>query len=212
MNEARRLLAWASDRHLPIISDEVFLDYKWSADPAIVDTLCAFPEILSFSLGGLSKSAAMPQMKLGWIVVNGPQSELEQLWPRLDLILDTYLSVNWPVQSALASFLTIGRALREQLSDTIRTNLASLHSEVANTPLHVLNTEGGWTAILQLPRICSEQEWINDLLRHESILVQPGYFFDMPTEPYIVISLITPAATFNTGLQHLVHYVRERTN
>lgn len=207
-DEASRLAHWARERKLPIISDEVFCDYRWSHSRDIVESFCGFSDAVSFSLNGLSKSAGMPQMKLGWMVVSGPPEEIDELRPRLELLLDTYLSVNWPVQMALPELLRTGEEIRGNLIKTAQTNLVCARELLTGSPVHLLTVEGGWTAILQLPKVRSEEDWIRGLMQERSILVQPGYFFDIATEPYAVVSLITPVETFRTGLAGLADYVQ----
>lgn len=208
-HEAEQLVSWAASRNLPIISDEVFTDYRWSSSSGIMESMRALPHALSFCLGGLSKSAGMPQMKLAWMVVNGEEADLEPIRVRLELVLDTYLSVNSPVQLALPALLNIGSQIRSDLSSTVRENLATLTTALANTPAHMLTVEGGWTAMLQLPRLRSEESWLRGLLIEESVLVQPGYFFDVASEPFVVVSLITQTAAFREGITRLAEYVRD---
>lgn len=197
--EAEQLLHWATRNAVPIISDEVFQDYRWSQSADVVASMTEFRDVVSFSLNGLSKSAGMPQMKLGWMVINGP----EPFQKELELLLDTYLSVNWPVQLALPSLLRIGSDVAAQLRSTASDNLACARAALGGSPAHVLTCEGGWTAVVQLPRIRTEEEWVRRLLVEDRVLVQPGFFFDMPTEAFVVLSLITPPRAFAEGVHRL---------
>ncbi len=206
-DEAAHLLNWAQSHGLAVIADEVFLNYRLSSAIEIVPSLAVHQQALSFCLNGLSKSAGMPQMKLGWIVINGTPEERTSAKARLELLLDTYLSVSTPVQAALPQLLQIGTAIRSQLQAVIESNL--LHAQEAfaqsaATPLHV---EGGWSLIVKLPALFSEEQWTLALLEEEHLLVQPGYFFDMPAEPFIVLSLITPADTFQAGIERIANHV-----
>ena len=198
--EIQELLGIAQQHNLPIISDEVFMDYAFGnpADP--VTTLIGHDSVLSFSLNGLSKLACMPQMKLGWIVINGPTEERELARQRLELILDTYLSVSTPVQRALPRLLSIGAEMRRQMEGRIAENFNALHRILRNSPAHPLHAEGGWSAIIQLPKTLSEETWIARILTEQDVLVQPGYFFDLIQEPCIVVSLITPPKDFVQGI------------
>ena len=209
--ELRHLFAIASERHLAIISDEVFMDYGWNADPKRVPTLIGQDEVLSFSLNGLSKSAGMPQMKLGWLAVNGPTVERQQALERLELLLDTFLSVGTPVQNALPGLFEAGTTIREKICQRIQANNEALDQLLANAPIHRLHGEGGWSAILQLPNIMGEEAWISRLLKEQGVVVQPGYFFDMPTEPFVVVSLITELADFADGISKLKDLVEQST-
>ena len=197
------LLDLARERDMTIISDEVFMDYSFGNHPHRVLTLAGQDSTLIFCLNGLSKMAAMPQMKLGWIVISGPAEDTRAACEHLELLLDTYLSVNSPVQAALPALLSIGADNRLALKQTIDANRRTLNSMLADQPVQALHTEGGWSAILQLPCIDSEEVWIMSLLQEQNVLVQPGYFFDMASEPYAVISLITPEDIFAEGIRRI---------
>jgi len=202
LREGEQLVRIATDHGLPLISDEVFMDYTLM-DRQPRRSLADFDSTLIFSLNGLSKLAAMPQMKLGWIAMNGPRAELEQVRARLELILDTYLSVGTPVQQAAADLLRIGETLQAEIKVRTRMNLDAAHRELASSAAHVLRAEGGWSAIIQLPRVFSEQEWVARLLEQAAVVVQPGYFFDMGTEAYIVVSLISDPVVFAEGIARI---------
>jgi alanine-synthesizing transaminase len=184
---------------LPILSDEVFSDYALSRDDSRVSTLTDAAKVLTFSMSGLSKIAALPQMKLGWIVASGPGHE--EALDRLELIADTYLSVATPVQHALPQLLAASVSVRDQIRERSRANLATLRS---TRPLHV---EGGWYAILQVPRTKSEEEWALELLDRCDVLVQPGYYYDFESEAFLVLSLLTPPDIFSEGVRRLMDAV-----
>jgi alanine-synthesizing transaminase len=147
--------------------------------------------------------AGMPQLKLGWVVINGPGELVETARGRLELLLDTYLSVNTPTQCALGELFEVGEQIRTKLLGRIRQNLDFLKNELEGSGIHLLRTEGGWSAILQLPRVMPEETWVERLLREYNVIVQPGYFFDMPSEAYIVVSLITDAQILEEGIRRL---------
>jgi aspartate/methionine/tyrosine aminotransferase len=203
-SEREQLLTLASDRGIPVICDEVFMDYPFVEQAGPVSTLAGQDTMLVFALNGLSKMAAMPQMKLGWIVIGGPNKDREEARIRLELLLDTYLSVSTPVQEALGELLKIGAENRRVLKSRIAENLRTLAAVLSDQPVHALNADGGWAAILQLPNTQSEDRWVTKLLEEENTIVQPGYFFDMPSEPYIVLSLITPEKIFAEGISRIV--------
>jgi hypothetical protein len=177
---------------IPILSDEVFFDYAFSSV-----SRPSSPAVLTFSMSGLSKVAALPQMKLGWIVASGPGHEAAL--DRLELIADTYLSVATPVQLALPRLLQASIAIREQIVSRTRSNLAFLRSVA-----HPLNVEGGWYAILQLPRTRTEEEWALTLLDRRDVLAQPGFYFDFESEPFLVLSLLTPPRIFAEALDRIL--------
>ncbi len=203
--EAEKLFELARQHSLPIISDEVFMDYSLAPSADRNNTLIGHDSVLSFSLNGLSKAAGMPQMKLGWIAVNGPREDAAIAHQHLELLLDTYLSVSTPVQHALPELLKIGTGIREQIFARAKQNLETASELLRGAPAHCLHTEGGWSAIIQLPKTVSEDVWVARLLEEHSVIVQPGYFFDMTSEPYVVVSLITPPEDFAEGIVRLRH-------
>lgn len=202
-DEAAQLASVAQNRGVAIISDEVFLDYPLRPSRDVLNTFIGTTDALTFSLGGLSKSAGMPQVKLGWIVVNGLEPAVRKATERLELILDTYLSVNTPVALALPDLLGAGKAVREQIQRRIADNYEALRELLNDSPAGALPAEAGWSAIVQLPRTRPEEEWALSLLREENVITQPGYFFDMPSEAFLVVSLITPPDIFREGIRRL---------
>lgn len=192
--EAARLFDLCASRRIAIISDEVFADYRFRDSPDLVTTLAAASSALTFSLGGLSKALGLPQMKLGWIVVSGPEDAREQTCHRLELIADTYLSVSAPVQHAAERWLSLRGPFQARLMERLRANLDALESMAR--PLHV---EGGWYATLPLPRTRLEEEWALEFL-NRGVLTQPGYFYDFETEGRVVLSLLTQPGVFREGV------------
>jgi alanine-synthesizing transaminase len=190
---------------IPILSDEVFSDYAFARDESRVSTLTDAPQVLTFSMSGLSKIAALPQMKLGWIVAGGPGHEAAL--ERLELIADTYLSVATPVQIALPHLLKASVAIREQIQDRTRANLELVRGSTENSPARALHVEGGWYVTLQVPRTKSEEEWALSLLDRRDVLVQPGFYFDFESEAFLVLSLLTPPDVFAEGLSRLLEEV-----
>lgn len=179
---------------VPLIADEVFLDYPLDAR----GTSIVRDDVLTFTLGGLSKSAGLPHFKLAWIRVSGP-GKADAL-DALELIADNYLSVATPVQAALPELLPLGAIIRERISQRTRLNLDALRSALANTPsAHVLPVEGGWSAVIRVPRIVSDEELALALL-DRGVVVQPGYFFDFASDGYLVVSLLTERAVFDEGI------------
>jgi hypothetical protein len=201
--ETAMLLEIAQKHNLPIIADEVFMDYSFDGTGDRRRTLIGCDRALSFSLGGLSKSAGMPQMKLAWIVVNGEAGIRTDVRLRLELLLDTYLPVASPVQSALGDLLEIGDGIARRISLRMERNRAALDDILRSSSIHTLHVEGGWSAILQLPNLRTEDAWIADFVTRQQVLVQPGYFFDMPSEPYAVVSLLTAEDVFAEGIERL---------
>lgn len=161
-----------------------------------------------FRMSGLSKIAGLPQMKLGWIVAEGPGHE-ESL-ERLEWIADTYLSVATPVQLALPKLLELSGRIRAQIRERTAANLAALRGMVGHaehSPLSVLNVEGGWCATVQAPRTRSEEEWTLALLRDYDVLTQPGFFYDFESEAFLVLSMLTEPATFGEGVGRILKLI-----
>ncbi|HEX2834544.1 MAG TPA: pyridoxal phosphate-dependent aminotransferase [Thermoanaerobaculia bacterium] len=180
-------------RHrLPIVSDEVFLDYPLEGR----GTTFVRDDVLTFTLGGLSKSAGLPHFKLGWIRVSGPGKR--EALDALEMIADNYLSVATPVQVALPELLSLGATIRNAISARTRHNLATLRA-IDNPRIDVLPVEGGWSAVLRVPRVRTDDELALHLLA-QGVFVQPGYFFDFERDGYIVVSLLTEEETFEKGV------------
>jgi len=163
-------------------------------------------DILTFSLGGLSKSVGLPQVKLAWIAVAGPETRVGRALERLEIICDTYLSVSTPVQVAAAELLERGAIVREQIARRVSINYACLRQKVAAlTPAcRVPASEGGWSAVLQVPSFESEEALVVNLLKQDGVLTHPGYFFDFPRESYLVMSLLVPEAQFAEGTDRVL--------
>jgi alanine-synthesizing transaminase len=198
--EQETLNRFCAEHDLPLIVDEVFIDY--SHEGMSRSSFALNREVLTFTLGGLSKISALPQMKVAWMVANGPKAQLKDAMARLEVIADTYLSMNAPVQWAVQSFLQQRKSIQKQLLDRVLANLAELGRQLAGRKAcERLCVEGGWYAVLRVPVTGSDEDLTIDLLRHKSVLVHPGHFYDFPTEGHLVLSLITPEAEFAEGLR-----------
>jgi alanine-synthesizing transaminase len=199
------LVPLCAEQGIVLIADEVFADYAFGPDAERVSSLAHIDEMLAFCLSGLSKIAGLPQMKLGWIVIGGPAAQRIQATDKLELIADTYLSVGTPVQHALPKLLAAGENVRQQIADRVHENLQHLRAAIGDhSPAQVLRVEGGWYATLRVPRTKTEEQWCLDLLEHQDVLVQPGFFYDFEAEAYLVLSLLTEAQTFREGVERIV--------
>jgi len=208
-SELAALTDLCRSRDLVILSDEVFSDYALAADPGRISSLVDQSDVLAFSLSGLSKLVGLPQLKLGWIVASGPPLVRQEALDHLELIADTYLSVGAPVQWAAAPLLGLRESMQSQILERVRGNLAFLRSQIgSDSPFSLLEPEGGWYAVIQAPRICSEEEWVLTLLGKDNVLIQPGFFFDFENEAFLVASLLTPAATFREGVRRILARAR----
>lgn len=209
-DERERLLALARERGLPLVVDEVFLEYAGTfsnANRAEVCTFAGTTDAPVFVLGGLSKSAALPQIKVGWILTCGNETFVEETLPRLDFIADTYLSSSAPAQCAVPAILENATAMRERINARLDTNEALLREWTKNSPhaLEILPRTAGWYAIVRLPKGVSEEALSVDLLRRENVIAHPGYFYDVESvpAPHLVLSLITPTETLAAALPRI---------
>jgi aspartate/methionine/tyrosine aminotransferase len=197
--EAVELAGICSDREMAIVADEVFLDY--AGDPRNARTFAFHDSALTFTLSGLSKISLLPQMKLAWIIVSGPQPLVKTAVERLEIIADTYLSPSAPVQLALPKFLALRHGLHTQLQRRISTNIAVLDVALRESKvLTQLNREGGWYAVLRVPVTGTDEDLAITLLERCSVLVHPGHFFNFPGDGFLVLSLITPEGQFKEGV------------
>jgi aspartate/methionine/tyrosine aminotransferase len=204
-SDAQHLVERCAARGAALVVDEVFADYPLGdsiADPAALSS----GEALVFRLGGLSKTAGLPQVKLGWIAVSGPDALVEEALDRLELVCDTYLSVSTPVQLAAPELLERSAVVREQIRTRVRTNYRVLSAVVGQSVsgrVTVLPAEGGWSAVLRVPATIGEEGMALDLL-DRGVVVHPGFFFDFPHEAFIVVSLLPEPSTFERGIRILL--------
>jgi aspartate/methionine/tyrosine aminotransferase len=184
---------------LPVISDEVFHPFAF-CDPA---PSFVRDDVLTFTLGGLSKSAGLPHYKLGWIRVNGPDKH--DAIDALELIADNFLSVATPVQAALPELLAVAPKIRDAIQQRTASNLATLRAFLdRHKSVHLLPVEGGWSAVIRVPRIDSDEALALRLIEEQGVVVHPGYFFDFETDGYLVISLLTEPDVLEEGMARLV--------
>jgi alanine-synthesizing transaminase len=188
-----------------VISDEVFADYELASAGAASGLLLRRTDIVGFTLGGLSKSIALPQAKLAWIAMSGPEDSVADARARLELACDTYLSVSTPIQLAAAELLERGASVRQQIRTRVRDNYRTLHARAGQVPsCELLHAEGGWYAVLRVPSIVSEEDLVVTLLAEDHVLVHPGYFFDFPRESFLVVSLLPPAGQFSEAVSRIL--------
>ena len=205
-HEAQELNRVCAENDLAIIADEVFLDYSLLTERPV--TFSGNDEVLTFTLSGLSKISALPQMKVAWIAIGGPQELRCEARDRLELIADTFLSMNTPIQLAVPALLGERRNIQSQLLQRVRTNLGELDLQLAAQKLcRRLEVEGGWYAVLRVPATSSDEELAIALLQQRNVLVQPGHFYDFRADRYQVVSLITMPEVFRTGIMRLLEYV-----
>jgi aspartate/methionine/tyrosine aminotransferase len=202
--ELDALLALAAERGFAVISDEVFVDYRYSDRPDDVPVAAVRDDALVFCLGGLSKSAALPQLKLGWILANGPAGALTDALRRLEWVADAYLSVGTPVQLALPRLLEHSRRAVESIWARVLGNERALRTAFPPAgAVTVAPVPAGWAACLRVPAVRPEEEIVLDLLETYDVLVHPGYFYEFPSEAWLVLSLLPPPDLFAEGIARL---------
>jgi len=203
-SERAGLGALCREHDLALVSDEVFADYELVADDTRATSVLEEPQSLVFALSGLSKVAALPQLKLGWLVVGGPAHLRDAALLRLEIIADSYLSVGTPPQRALAALLARRAPVQRAIRERVRANLEVLRGQQSpQAPWQVLRVEGGWSAVLRIPRSRSEQEWVVGLAEEQGVVVHPGFFFDFPGEGFLALSLIVEPRVFREGTRRL---------
>jgi alanine-synthesizing transaminase len=206
--ELDRLAAICREHEIAIVADEVFADYELEPNsragagrPIVRD------DALSFSLGGLSKSIGLPQLKLGWIVASGPSASVAAALDRLELVCDTYLAVATPVQVALDRLLVTGAAIRAQIASRVADNYAQLRALVACAPAcSVLRADAGWYAVMHVPSFESEEDLVLRLLTNDDVLTHPGYFFDFRRESFLIVSLLPQPEMFAEGIRRVLRH------
>jgi aspartate/methionine/tyrosine aminotransferase len=226
-HELSLLNDFCRDHGLALIADEVFLDYQLdvgtaapgrpverssTASTSSTSSIARHPsftanqDVLTFTLSGLSKISALPQMKVAWIAVSGPPADTAPALARLEVIADTYLSMNAPLQWATPALLNQRTSLQKQLLDRVRANLADLDRQLAEQKTcERLDVQGGWYAILRVPVTRSDEDLAIELLQKKSVLVHPGHFYDFPSDGYLVLSLITPTEDLSEGANRILN-------
>ena len=199
--EIAQLNQICSANRMAIIADEVFLDF---ALDAARKSFVANTGALTFTMSGISKISGLPQMKFAWLAVSGPEAEKREAVARLEMIADTYLSMNAPIQWAAPVLLRQRMAFQEQLMARVRANLAELDAQLAKMQrVSRLVVEGGWYAVLRIPATRSDEDLAIELLEKRDVYLHPGHFYDFPKDGYLVVSLITPTQDFSEGLRRV---------
>jgi aspartate/methionine/tyrosine aminotransferase len=203
--EAEELARLCRDFDLALIVDEVFLDYCFGANPNPKSFAAGLEGVPVFVVSGLSKIAGLPQMKAAWIVATGPHA-IPAL-DRLEVIADTFLSMNAPVQSALPAWLEGRESIQQQIRERVVANLAELDQRIAQlSEVSRLEVEGGWYAVLRIPALVPDEQTVLALLER-GVWVHPGYFFGMKESGWLVVSLLGPEQEFSRGVTGLIEYL-----
>lgn len=201
--ERSALNQFCREYNLALIADEVFLDYAHDGVPR--SSSVTGHDALTFTLSGLSKISGLPQMKLAWIVTSGPGEQASAALARLEVIADTYLSMNAPIQLAVPALLEQRHSIQALLLDRVRANLSELDRGLAKQKTcSRLEVDGGWYASLRVPVTQSDEDLAIEILRKLSVLVHPGHFYDFPSDGYLIVSLITPPQNFRHGMAQVL--------
>ncbi|MBI3315565.1 MAG: pyridoxal phosphate-dependent aminotransferase [Candidatus Omnitrophica bacterium] len=205
--ETKAIQTLCRSKNIPVIADEVFLDYGWGSDRP--QSLADSKEVLTFTLSGVSKVLGLPQMKLSWMVLSGPEDLTGEARERLEVIADTFLSVNTPAQRAFPDWMAKRGEIRAEILGRLRENHQALLAVFGTDgPVRVLEAQGGWYAVLESQSSLTDEEIVLRLLENEGVLVHPGYLFDFPAGNFLVLSLLPPPALFQEGIQKLFAALR----
>ncbi len=203
--EAEELAAICRERGIALIVDEVFLDYGFDGVQA-ASLASGLEGVDVYVVSGLSKIAGLPQMKAAWIVATG--SNAKAAMDRLEVIADTFLSMNAPVQGAIPAWIAGRHEIQRQIRERVTTNLAELDRQLRELDaVRRLEVEGGWYAVVRIPALEADERTVLKLLNH-GVWVQPGYFFGMEESGWLVLSLLGPVEEFRTGMKEIVNYFR----
>ena len=211
--DQRKISDFCVERGIALIADEVFLDFSLAKTRQ--NSFASANETLTFTLSGISKICGMPQMKLAWIALGGPAEQKREALARLELIADAYLSVGTPVQLAAPALLAMRASFQRQVMQRLQTNLRELDAQLANqsacngqSGCNRLTCEGGWSAVLRVPVLQSDEDLAISLLTKAGVYVHPGHFYDFAQPGYAVISLIVPEKEFAEGIRRVLNYFR----
>ncbi|HTY38982.1 MAG TPA: pyridoxal phosphate-dependent aminotransferase [Bacteroidota bacterium] len=198
----------AKSRNIALLVDEVFIDYAFQSDLSRIPTTAGLSGALTFTLNGISKMVGFPQMKLGWVVVSGPQEDAAEAKERLEILCDTFLTVGTPVQLSLPRLLTAGSTVHGQILRRITSNYNTLCKSVnRGSACSVLAAEGGWCAVIRAPETRSDEQWALELLDSCGVYLYPGYFFDFDKESHLVVSLLPRESEFLHGVCNIIEYI-----
>ena len=209
--ELDALIGICQEHSLALVADEVFADYAFASRAGRVATHAAEKRALTFTLSGLSKISALPQMKLAWTVVSGPEDLLQHALARMEVIADTYLSVSAPLAHALPMLLELRRQIQPRIRAQVAANLRYVDGQLTpSKPVSRLRCDGGWCLILRVPATRSDESWAVELLAREQVLVHPGHFYDIPSDGYLVLSLLPSPDVFQQGISRTLSFISQQ--
>jgi alanine-synthesizing transaminase len=205
--EQSKLSDFCEQRRIALIADEVFLDF--SLNNSRPQSLVSLNKALTFTLSGLSKSCGLPQMKLAWIAVSGPSDDKAQALARLEVIADAYLSVGTPVQLAAPELLATRAEFQVQVIARVQANLRELDAQLCRqSACNRLLCQGGWSAVLRVPAVRSDEDLAITLLSKEGVYVHPGHFYDFAQPGHVILSLIVREDEFAEGIRRALSHFK----
>ncbi|MFQ5681359.1 MAG: pyridoxal phosphate-dependent aminotransferase [Candidatus Omnitrophota bacterium] len=203
------ICALCRKRGLAIICDEVFFDYRF-CDSFRPRSLAANSGVLTFVLGGLSKMFALPQMKISWLAACGPDADVREAGERLEIIADTYLSVNTPAQNGFLSWARHKDRIQGDILARIRHNYAAAEKIIReNNAGTLFAPQGGWSALWRMPQGAAQAaDLAREALEKDYVFIHPGYFFDFPSpDNFLVLSLLVKPDILRQGAQRLARRI-----
>jgi alanine-synthesizing transaminase len=208
-NDQKAIGQLCQEKEWAYISDEVFADFAY---PGETIQRCIPQDVLSFRLGGISKSLGLPQLKLSWMILDGPPDLLVEARERLELITDTYLSVGTPVQLALNELFQFAPSFQQQLMERVLSNRAHLTETLKNmTGVKIWQAQGGWYALLEILKTgVKDENLVIELLKKEQVFVQPGGFYDFEKGCFLVLSLLPEREVFREGISRMSKFLAKK--
>ncbi|HET9887955.1 MAG TPA: pyridoxal phosphate-dependent aminotransferase, partial [bacterium] len=201
--ERTALIDLAARNDIAILADEVFVEFPRPGTRLLPSFLAEDERALCFVMNGISKCCGLPQMKLAWIIVRGPEEKRARAIAGLEWIADLFLSVSTPAQEALPQWLPDRAEFQRQVQTRIAHNLDAIRAAISRRPeLSLLEADGGWSAVLRVPEVRSDEEWALELL-HRGIAMHPGHFYDFHSGAHLVLSLLPRGEDFAKGLKIL---------
>lgn len=196
------------ENNLALIVDEVFFDYRMDPNDKGGVSFIGNVDVSTFVLNGISKTLGLPQMKLSWVATSGPADYVEEAVKRLEMIADTFLSVNTPVQNALGAWLSKQQEVQSGILERVRRNHALIKDFAGQNGVEFRPTQGGWYAVFGIPNVADEEAWVLSLLTSKHVLVHPGYFFDLQGEGFFVVSLLQEVQEMTEGLKRISQFLK----
>ncbi len=204
------LQSWAAQKEMAVISDEVFYDFSLCGAPP-APSFVSQNGTPTFTLSGISKVLGLPQMKLSWIVVTGPEAARNEAIRRLEIVADTYLSASTPIQRALPIWMAQAPTIQQEILARLHGNRAFLEDQLkGSTKVSILAAQGGWSAVLRMPGSQSDEAWTLALLKKSKILIHPGYLYDITEENCLVLSLLIPPERFKEGIKRFKIFLEDQ--